>query len=165
VDVLTAVDMLTAGRVVEVLRGCPVETLKRVVGKGIVVIVVGQSLSISAMVVVKEHFNGLSLRSIRTIFGNNIRSSVVFTTVRLLRLKSASRTHGIALLYGILLRLSPEQSSFPITGYSKQNDTPIRGRTMKKKRNETSILTDIYLLTLTLSCIFPRKRVIFNVIQ
>ena len=156
-----AVDMLTAGRVVKVMWGYSVETFNCVVGEEIVVIVGGQSLSIFTMVV-KGHFKGLSLRSIRTIFGNNIRSSVVFTTVKLLWLKSASLTHGIALLYGTLFRFSPEQSSFPITGYSRQNDAPIRGRTVKKKRKETNILTDM-LLTLTLFCIFPRKRVTFNV--
>ena len=166
-----AVDMLTAGRVVTVMWGYSVETFNCVVGEEIVageivteeivVIVGGQSLSIFTMVV-KGHFKGLSLRSIRTIFGNNIRSSVVFTTVKLLWLKSASLTHGIALLYGTLFRFSPEQSSFPITGYSRQNDAPIRGRTVKKKRKETNILTAM-LLTLTLFCIFPRKRVTFNV--
>ena len=163
-----AVDMLTAGRVVTVMWGYSVETFNCVIGEGIVteeivVIVGGQSLSIFTMVV-KGHFKGLSLRSIRTIFGNNIRSSVVFTTVKLLWLKSASLTHGIALLYGTLFRFSPEQSSFPITGYSRQNDAPIRGRTVKKKRKETNILTAM-LLTLTSFCIFPRKRVTFNVIQ
>ncbi len=128
-------DMLVIGKAVIVMREYSVEPFICAVGEDIVAgeiateeIAGGQSLRISTTVA-GGHFKGLSLRSNRTRFGNNTRSSAVFSTVKLLWVKSASFTHNITLLYGIWSKFSPEQSNFEIAEYSRQNGAPIQGLT------------------------------------
>ena len=96
-EVIAVDDMLT-GRVVTLMREYFIETFKRVVAEEIMAeeIVGGQSIRIFTRVV-ERHFIGLSLRSNQAIFGNGIRSSVMFTTVKLLWAKSESFTHSITL--------------------------------------------------------------------
>jgi hypothetical protein len=153
---VAVVDMLVIGKAVIVMGEYSVEPIICAVGEDIVAgeiateeIAGGQSLRISTTVA-GGHFKGLSLRSNRTRFGNNTRRSVVFSTVKLLWLKSADRTHGITMLYGIWSKFFPGQSNVEISEYSRQNGAPIQGITVRKKRKETDILTTM-LLTLTLT--------------